>query len=122
MELENIMHVFLGELSGPSAELLIRFYTSKEERKHYTILTHGDTDTVVALITGQDMIRKLRRQYIDTCKSCIVPFLLSQFFLFAHTHHTIFRIYACKMMYCIYVITIAFFLKLAFNYLKIKHM
>ena len=39
-----------GELSGPGAELLIRFHTSKEERKRYTILTHGDTDTVVALL------------------------------------------------------------------------
>ena len=36
----------LGELSGPSAELLIQFHTSKEKRK-YTIQTH---DTIVALL------------------------------------------------------------------------
>ena len=44
------MLLFAGELSGPGAELLIRFHTSKQERKRYTILTHGDTDTIVALL------------------------------------------------------------------------
>ena len=39
-----------GELSGPGAELLIRFHTSPEEKKRYTILTHGQTDMIVALL------------------------------------------------------------------------
>ena len=39
-----------GELSGPGAELLIRFHTSPEVRKRYTILTHGQTDMIVALL------------------------------------------------------------------------
>ena len=51
-----------GELSGPGAELLIRFHTSKEERKRYTILTHGDTDTVVALL-GK-LIQKLKISFM----------------------------------------------------------
>ena len=39
-----------GELSGPGAELLIRFHTSPEVKKRYTILTHGQTDMIVALL------------------------------------------------------------------------
>ena len=48
MVISICMHV--GELSGPGAELLIRFHTSPEIRQHYTILTHGETDTIVALL------------------------------------------------------------------------
>ena len=43
-----------GELSGPGAELLVRFHTSKEDRPHYTIRTIGDTDMIVALLGPDD--------------------------------------------------------------------
>ena len=56
-------HCTSGELSGPGAELLIRFHTSKEERKRYTILTHGDTDTVVALLGKKLQVFTLHQSY-----------------------------------------------------------
>lgn len=43
-----------GELSGPGAELLVRFHTSSEERARYTIQTLGDTDMIVALLGPDD--------------------------------------------------------------------
>jgi len=42
--------VCTGELSGPGSELLVRFHTSSEIKKRYTILTHGHTDMIVALL------------------------------------------------------------------------
>ena len=42
--------LYTGELSGPGAELLIRFHTSSEVKKRYTILTHGQTDMIIALL------------------------------------------------------------------------
>ena len=47
-----------GELSGPGAELLIRFHTSPEIRQRYTILTHGKTDMIVALLGMFQAINK----------------------------------------------------------------
>lgn len=49
-----------GELSGPGAELFIRFRTSKEDRPRYTILTHGDTDMVVALLGPDNHTRLIK--------------------------------------------------------------
>lgn len=43
-----------GELSGPGAELLVRFHTSSEERARYTIQTLGNTDMIVALLGPDD--------------------------------------------------------------------
>lgn len=49
-----IMCYSLGELSGPGAELLVRFHTSKMDRARYTIQTMGDTDMIVALLGPDD--------------------------------------------------------------------
>ena len=45
---------FIGELSGPGAELLVRFHTSTDDRARYTIQTFGDTDMIVALLGPDD--------------------------------------------------------------------
>lgn len=49
-----------GELSGPGAELLVRFHTSSEDRPRYTIRTHGDTDMIVALLGPDDSTRVIQ--------------------------------------------------------------
>ncbi|XP_064399570.1 zinc metalloproteinase nas-14-like [Halichondria panicea] len=49
-----------GELSGPGAELLIRFHTSKDDRPRYTIQTHGDCDMILALLGPNDYTKLIK--------------------------------------------------------------
>ena len=56
--LTRITHT--GELSGPGAELLIRFHTSDKDRPRYTIQTHGDTDMIVALLGPDDYTKLIK--------------------------------------------------------------
>jgi hypothetical protein len=49
-----------GELSGPGAELLIRFHTSAKDRPRYTIQTYGDTDMIVALLGPDDYTKLIK--------------------------------------------------------------
>ena len=48
------IYMTTGELSGPGAELLVRFHTSPKDRTRYTIQTLGDTDMIVALLGPDD--------------------------------------------------------------------
>ncbi len=49
-----------GELSGPGAELLIRFRTSRDDRPRYTIQTHGNCDMVLALLGPDDYTKLIK--------------------------------------------------------------
>ena len=57
-----------GELSGQGAELLLRFHTSDKERPRYTIQTHGDVDTVIALLGPDDYTKQIRCVNVPTEK------------------------------------------------------